>query len=172
MHASSQHIVDLGGVTIDLQGGDYLISRPILIPPGYGNLHVVSGTLRASAEFPPTRYLVEVGGSTEACDMSDKSQKSCNENLSFEDLMLDGQMRAKGGLQINNTMGSVVGPVRLALLCCRILQCIIARAHLSVCCTAAPQPSFFPPPFLFHFLPPVHSGAMRCARRNGSEIAC
>lgn len=96
---------DLGGVVIDLQGGDYLISKPIVIPVGYGNMHVMHGTIRASPVFPEDGYLITVGSN--ACT---NNQKSCNENVNFEGLMLDGQARAAGCLQINHTMGGVVGP--------------------------------------------------------------
>lgn len=33
-------VKDLGGVIIDLQGGNYKISKPIRFPPGVGNLVV------------------------------------------------------------------------------------------------------------------------------------
>lgn len=109
----AKHILDLGGVTIDLQGGDYLLSRPLEIPVGFGNVHITSGTIRAAATFPASAYLIEIGGSLAGCQQMDPKQKSCNENLGFQDLMLDGQLQAAGGLRINSTMGSVVGPVRI-----------------------------------------------------------
>eukprot|EP01084_Bolivina_argentea_P084413 152665_1 len=57
----SNGIIDLGGVTFDLGGGDYLISSPLLIPPMYGNLRFIDGTIRASNTFKPiTSYLLNV----------------------------------------------------------------------------------------------------------------
>ena len=52
---------DLGGVTIDLGGGDYYISSPLVIPNMYGNMRIVDGTIGASSSFPSDRYLIELG---------------------------------------------------------------------------------------------------------------
>lgn len=98
-------IVDLGGTTLDLGGGDYLLSKPLVIPAGYGNVRIISGTLRASSSFPPSTYLIEIGG--KVCK---NRQKSCNENIAIQDIMLDGKQRAGGGIRINYTMGAVLGP--------------------------------------------------------------
>ncbi|XP_059658157.1 polygalacturonase QRT3 [Cornus florida] len=56
-------INDLGGVVIDLQGGNYNISKPIRFPPGVGNILVQRGTLRASGTFPDDRHLIELWAS-------------------------------------------------------------------------------------------------------------
>ncbi|KAJ4702670.1 Polygalacturonase QRT3-like protein [Melia azedarach] len=53
-------IKDLGGVVVDLQGGNYTISKPIRFPAGCGNLVVQGGTLRASNNFPGDRHLIEL----------------------------------------------------------------------------------------------------------------
>ncbi|KHN47728.1 polygalacturonase QRT3-like [Glycine soja] len=54
-------VKDLGGVVIDLQGGNYTISKPITFPSsGGGNIVVKGGTLRASDSFPTGRHLVEL----------------------------------------------------------------------------------------------------------------
>ena len=45
-------IYDLGGVTLDLDGGSYSLSRPLLIPQHYGNFKVMRGTLFAGRSFP------------------------------------------------------------------------------------------------------------------------
>jgi hypothetical protein len=103
-------IQDLGGAVLQLSGGTYLISKPIHIPAGFGNFKIVYGTLRAAPTFPKDRYLVEIGDDTALCKKNDPKQKSCNENVGIEDLMLDGQLVAKGGLEINATMGGNVGP--------------------------------------------------------------
>ena len=100
------NVTDLGGVVIDLEGGDYLISEPIHIPPLYGNLRFQRGTIRATESFPPSSYLIEVG--QELCDQG--GQGCCNEHLGFENMMLDASLIALGGLRINNTMDTVVGP--------------------------------------------------------------
>ena len=64
-HAMASGIADMGGVTLDLGGGQFLLSAPVVIPPMYGNLHVRDGTLRASSSFPGDRWLVEIGSATE-----------------------------------------------------------------------------------------------------------
>lgn len=106
----AEEIKDLGGVVIDLQGGDYLMSRPVSVPSLVGNLKIVRGTLRAAGNFPQDRYLIEIGETQEACKAKYPKQKSCNENIGIEDLMLDGSLRAHGGIQVNATMGANVGP--------------------------------------------------------------
>ena len=63
-HRMAQGFVDLGGATIDLQGGDYLISQPIHIPPCFGNARIQSGSLRASPSFPRSKYLIIIGNDT------------------------------------------------------------------------------------------------------------
>uniref|UniRef100_A0A6B2L5B9 Rhamnogalacturonase A/B/Epimerase-like pectate lyase domain-containing protein n=1 Tax=Arcella intermedia TaxID=1963864 RepID=A0A6B2L5B9_9EUKA len=104
-HKLADGITDLGGATVDLGGGDYLISQPIVIPVYYGNFHFKSGTLRASSAFPKDRFLIEIG--SKSCS---NGQGSCNENVGFEDMMLDSQLIAAGGLHIIATMGANVGP--------------------------------------------------------------
>lgn len=99
-------VVDLGGVTIDLGGGDYLISAPIAWPVYTGNFRMIDGTLRASSSFPNDRWLIEVGNST-SCK---NGQGSCNEDASFEGLFLDANQVAAGGLRVSATMGANVGP--------------------------------------------------------------
>ena len=54
-------MVNLGGATLDLGGGEFLVSAPLVIPPHVGNVRIRGGTLRASASFPPTRFLIEIG---------------------------------------------------------------------------------------------------------------
>ena len=45
-------IADLGGATLDLTGGKFLISRPLHIPPMFGNLHVRDGSLACLRGIP------------------------------------------------------------------------------------------------------------------------
>ena len=54
-------IRNLGGAMLDLAGGVYLISSPIVAPNFVGNIRFGgSGTLRASTSFPKDRYLIEI----------------------------------------------------------------------------------------------------------------
>ena len=99
---------DCGGVTIDLGGGDYLISQPLTIPPNYGNLRIIQGTIRASDSFSPsTGYLLNIGDINYNCS---NSQHSCNENIGIENLMLDCKYNCYGAIHVIATMGTVIGP--------------------------------------------------------------
>ena len=70
---------------------------------------MAGGTLRAAPGFPRHRFLIEVGGDHDACVAFDPQQKSCNENVGVEDLMLDGS-RVANGVRVNDTMGGNLGP--------------------------------------------------------------
>jgi hypothetical protein len=96
-------IRDLGGVKIDLQGGDYALSRPFSLPAFYGNFKIGGGTVRAMEGFPAGRYMVEVGGDKATCDAIDPKQKACNANIGIEDLMVDGNHTAFGAIQVTET---------------------------------------------------------------------
>ena len=91
-------IADLGGATLDLGGGVYLVSSPLIIPQGFGNLRIVGGTLRAGPAFPLGRALVELGAA--AC------ADTCNVNVALLDLLLDGGLRARGGVWARGTFGA------------------------------------------------------------------
>ena len=106
-HRLANNIVDLGGATVDLQGGDFLISQPLVLPFCYGNVRFQRGTLRASPTFPTSSYLLVLGsGSTDKCKATD--QDTTMENVAVSEMMLDGQQRAMGCLQISSTMGAVL----------------------------------------------------------------
>jgi len=101
----SDGIADLGGVVLDLQGGDYLVSAPLVIPQFVGNMRIIDGTLRASASFPPSRFVVEVGASP--CN-TPSGQGSCNENIGMSGLTVDGSHVAAGCISISSTMGATL----------------------------------------------------------------
>ena len=98
--------VDLGGAAIDLQGGDYLISRPLVFPSNYSNFALLHGTLRAAAAFPPGGFLVDVGTAGAFCE---NWGDSCTENVDLEDLFLDGSQIANG-VRFNAVIGVNAGP--------------------------------------------------------------
>lgn len=106
-HVMSDGIVDLGGVVLDLGGGDYLLSQPLAIPQYFGNMRIIDGTLRASASFPADRYVVEVGYGTKACNPP-SGQGSCNENVGMSGLTIDGSHVASGCIKITATMGATI----------------------------------------------------------------
>ncbi|KAK4399553.1 Polygalacturonase QRT3 [Sesamum angolense] len=89
-----QGIVNLAGARVDLDGGNYLISRPIQFPlAGRGNLVIHGGSLTASGDFPDNGYLI---------DLSPASNNGSGYNYEFvtlRDLFLDSNFRG-GGIQI------------------------------------------------------------------------
>jgi hypothetical protein len=102
-HADEGGSVDLGGAIIDLQGGDYLISSPLVFPSNYSNYGLIHGTLRASAAFPPSANLLEVGTAGGYCS---NWGDSCTEDVTLEDLLLDGAGVAGGGVRFNAVIGA------------------------------------------------------------------
>lgn len=98
--------VDLGGALLDLEGGDYLISRSILFPSNFSNFAMAHGTLRAAPGFPAGVFLLEVGTAGAPCT---NWGDSCSEDVSLEDLFLDGSQLANG-VRFNAVIGVNAGP--------------------------------------------------------------
>ncbi|CAN1343819.1 Polygalacturonase QRT3 [Linum perenne] len=103
-----EKIKDLGGAVIDLQGGRYLISKPITFPPsGGGNLLIKEGSLRAGLGFPRDRYLVELITPKQSEVLIDKTDSvgkfqgsGCYyEDITFRDIMFDSGFSG-GGLVV------------------------------------------------------------------------
>ncbi|KAL5541435.1 hypothetical protein UlMin_043485 [Ulmus minor] len=104
-------IKDLGGVVIDLQGGNYKISQPIRFPSGGGNLVVKEGTLRASDTFPGNRHLVELWSenSVKVEKSSPHDPTGANfqteifyEDITFRDILFDSSQRGGGIFVVNS----------------------------------------------------------------------
>ncbi|XP_061984154.1 polygalacturonase QRT3-like [Populus nigra] len=91
-------ITNLGGAHINLQGGNYLISKPLRLPAaGAGNLMISGGTLTASDDFPTDGYLIDLSASS-------SSSSSYNyEYITIKDLMLDCKFRG-GGISVINSL--------------------------------------------------------------------
>ncbi|KAF8411287.1 hypothetical protein HHK36_003834 [Tetracentron sinense] len=99
---------DLGGVVIDMQGGNYKISKPIRFPAqGGGNVH--GGTLRASDTFPGDRHLIELWApdsqklqkttSTHPDNLANMQVQNVGiyyEGITFRDLLFDSSYRGGG----------------------------------------------------------------------------
>lgn len=102
----AENITNLGGVVIDLEGGEYLISEPFVFPQMTGNAQVVRGSLLASAKFPSDQYLIHIGDTT--CP---NQQKSCNMNIEVSGVLFDGGQAAAGGVWVGATMGTSLGPM-------------------------------------------------------------
>jgi hypothetical protein len=103
----ADNIKNCGSVTLDLQGGEYILSAPLDIPMYYGNLNMERGTIRASPTFPRDQWMVQVGHSsndtngTESCQTTGP-QLCCNEFINFQNLFLDSSHRAAGGIRITS----------------------------------------------------------------------
>jgi hypothetical protein len=138
------NITNLGGVTIDLQGGHYLISEPIRIPPFYGNIHITGGSLQASTTtFPGDHWLVEIGND-EQCqpvtpDGKPDPQKSCTEFVDVTNVLLDANFVAAGGIRVSKAMGTtlhevfVTGFVQAGIQISNGHEVMISNAWLAEC---------------------------------------
>ncbi|KAL8193842.1 hypothetical protein R6Q57_026084 [Mikania cordata] len=107
---------DLGGAIIDLQGGSFRISKPIVIPANSGNLVIRSGTLRASTTFPSDGYLIELHSpnslkpSTTATnkphdtltDTKTRNEPIYYEDITFRDILFDSSNIAGGLLVVDS----------------------------------------------------------------------
>ncbi|RDX81071.1 Polygalacturonase QRT3, partial [Mucuna pruriens] len=117
---------DLGGVVIDLQGGNYKISKPITFPSSgganvlvsisfliflislpsiYFNIYsmlskVKGGTLRASDTFPIDRHLVELwstkSGKLESKKFAHGDNVIYYEDITLRDILFDSSFRGGG----------------------------------------------------------------------------
>ncbi|XP_021741494.1 polygalacturonase QRT3-like [Chenopodium quinoa] len=107
-------ISNLGGVQINLDGGIYLISRPLQFPTtNIGNIVMHGGTLLASDNFATDRYLIELSASPPSQISKENTTSSTDQNLSsssynfeyitFRDLMLDCNYKG-GGIAVINTL--------------------------------------------------------------------
>ena len=113
---------------MDLQGGDYTVSRPLQIPPCYGNARIVGGSIRASKSFPSNKYIIIIGNDTTArpaaypsysalsrfASPDPPSCKNDGQGVYMQDvqllgLLLDGQHVAAGGVLISYIMGALIG---------------------------------------------------------------
>lgn len=97
-------IHDGGGCTVDLMGGEYLISGNITVPAFTANVRLESGSLVAASNFPAGQFMVVIGDEG-ACHTA---QGSCTVDISVREMFFDGSRVASGSLQINSVMGTVV----------------------------------------------------------------
>lgn len=114
-------IPDLGGADVDLEGGSYLIGRPLRLPSsGGGNFKIHGGSLRASNDFPTDRHLIELWPSSVAklssVDREDgdipigaslESFSSSYEFITLKDLLLDSNYRG-GGIAVINSLRTTI----------------------------------------------------------------
>jgi hypothetical protein len=104
---NGKSVRDMGGCVVDLEGGEYRISKPIVIPEYTANMQLGTGSIIGSETFPVDGFLIVVGNATAgACRVP---QGSCNIDINFADLFLDAGNRGSC-MQINHVMGVTVGP--------------------------------------------------------------
>lgn len=109
-------ITNLGGPQVNLEGGNYLISKPLRLPAaGAGNLMIHGGTLRASDDFPTDGYLIDLSASSSNSTSEEgkegnnsvefvSSSSSYNyEYITLKDLMFDSNYRG-GGISVVNSL--------------------------------------------------------------------
>ena len=108
----ASNIKDLGGAIIDLGGGQFKLTSPIVIPPMFGNAHIIQGTLRAASSFPSDRWLVEIGDAA-TCKPTLPSGKpdgqgSCGEFINVDNILFDAAFTAAGGIKVDKVMGTTI----------------------------------------------------------------
>ncbi|XP_028759229.1 polygalacturonase QRT3-like [Neltuma alba] len=101
-------VTDLGGARIDLQGGNYLINHPLRLPAtGFGNLVIHGGTIRASENFPPNAYLIDLSETSNKGKQTQKASPNPSqynyEYITLKDLLLDSNFKG-GGISIINSL--------------------------------------------------------------------
>ena len=77
----------MGGCAIDLEGGEYLISKPLVLPEFYANMQMGRGSLVASADFTGD-FLLRIGVNGSSC--MHLPQSSCNIDINLPELFFDG----------------------------------------------------------------------------------
>ena len=98
---------------LDLEGGTYLLSSPVVLPAG-GNMRVSDGSLRAAGTFPRDRWLLESNQDclwkcTPGVDCRYWNTSTlCHEDITVENVYFDSSHVASGGLLLNNSMGCVI----------------------------------------------------------------
>lgn len=111
---------DLGGIVIDLEGGQYLLESPVQWPgrPG-GNLVVQHGSLHAGASFPAGGYLFQLDAipppnkttpvdnplalGTERGPSALRGTATGYDDITFRSVLFDGRSRA-GGIKLLNAL--------------------------------------------------------------------
>ncbi|CAA2998622.1 Hypothetical predicted protein [Olea europaea subsp. europaea] len=92
-------ILNLGGAKIELDGGNYLISRPLQFSvAGRGNLVIQGGTIKSSDNFSNGTYLIDLSPSS-----VNNSLKYNYEFVTLRDLLLDSNFRG-GGIRVVNSL--------------------------------------------------------------------
>lgn len=125
---------DCGGAVLDLSGGTFNLSEPVVIPAGWGNYAVQRGSLfagdgfmprytppsRSTGDFSPvtapkswddpaaTSFLLILGGTN--CTPSPNVKGACAFDVSATELELDARHVAGGCLLVAHTQFATVGP--------------------------------------------------------------
>ena len=120
-------IRDMGGCDIDLEGGEYVISKPLVLPEMNANMQFGRGSLVASHDFVGDfLFVIGVEG---GCHYP---QGSCNVDINLPELFIDGAGVASG-IQINHVMGVTIGPGVCARARARACVCVCVCVSVCVC---------------------------------------
>ncbi|NLP43539.1 MAG: hypothetical protein GX351_02820 [Peptococcaceae bacterium] len=84
---------------IDFNGGEYLISKPLLLPPGK-RVTLQNGTLIATDNFPEDGFLIESG-------QAGKAGSFANEDICFDNMLFDSRHRG-GGLKLESYNRAII----------------------------------------------------------------
>jgi hypothetical protein len=99
--------VDLSGRALELDGGQYVLSRPLHIPAGYANFEIRGGTLRAGPGFPSS---LPDGKPAFLLTLGNLSAHKYIESVSLSTMLLQGAGIAHGGLNLILGVGVDIGP--------------------------------------------------------------
>ena len=103
---NGKSVRDMGGCSIDLQGGEYRISQSLILPEYNANMQFGHGSLVAADDFQGDFLFIVGSNEKGSCNVP---QGSCNIDINFPELFLDGR-HVTSGMQINNVMGVTIGP--------------------------------------------------------------
>jgi len=102
--AALQQVLDIAFardqiLIVDFNGGEYLISKPLILPPGK-RVTLQNGTLLAADNFPENGFLIESG-------QAGKDGSFANEDLCFDNMLFDSRHRG-GGLKLKSYNRAVI----------------------------------------------------------------
>ncbi|MQL83656.1 hypothetical protein Taro_016149 [Colocasia esculenta] len=101
-------IPNLGGAEVHLDGGIYLVSRPIRLPStGGGNIKIHGGSLVATNDFPADGYLIELRSTAASGRVAGPSDGLHYEYFTLRDLMLDANFRG-GGIAVIDSLRTTI----------------------------------------------------------------
>lgn len=99
-------VCNLHGAVIDLRGGEYAISSPIVFPPGYANYNIEGGSIVALPEFPRNETMLRIGSGSGV-------KGEAVQNIAIRRVTFDGSRIAATALAVLNGQNVNIGPAVL-----------------------------------------------------------